>query len=643
MNKQFYHRLTQLIALSLILLAQNNIFAQANNCGCDTVLTEAGIYRPATATQRGRFYLNIGAGKTICIRAGNYSQFRFFDFQGAPNAPITIKNCGGLVTMGNRFTTGGVVFQNCRYFKVTGSGDAAITYGIRIDSSGGGAPGIAIAAKSSDCEVERCEITRCGFSGIMAKTDPTCDSSTWFRNFTMYNLHIHHNYIHDLGGEGLYIGNSFFDNGMTRTCNGAAVRMYPHQIVGLRIHHNRIERSEAEGIQYGCAPDAEVHNNYIEDAGIAPFQNYQNNGIQIGAGSGGKLFNNIVKRARGAGIIAVGIQGNNTVFNNLIIEAGGGVFVDNRKNSDTILNNTFDFINNTMINCADGIVIYNEKSTNTIANNVFISHRSTRWFYFLQGATANRLNNYVATWQAGAKFVDTLTGDYRPATGSPLIDMGANVSSMGINFDLNNAPRPSGTSFDIGAYEFLHVNTNTKVVNFRCQADLPDLKKLAWTAVNNSEIASFELERARNGQDFESIGNLTSQSNPITSDYQYRDTEPLPQSQFYRLKVIKTDGGVLYSNVISTKNISPDVKIYPPSVNDNALKIKNLPIANDLNIQVVNALGQVAFIKNISLNDLGEDTLFLDVSMLPKGLYVCAVIHKNKILQADKFVIQQGF
>lgn len=643
MNKQFHNRLTQLIALLLILLSQTNVFAQANNCGCDTTLTEAGIYRPATPTQRGRFYLNIGAGKTICIRSGNYSQFRFFDFQGAPNAPITIKNCGGLVTIGNRFTTGGLVFQNCRYFKVTGSGDSSITYGIRIDSSGGGAPGMAIAAKSSDFEVERCEITRCGFSGIMAKTDPNCDPSTWLNNFTMYNLHIHHNYIHDLGGEGLYIGNSFYDAGLRRICSPDTIRVYPHKILNLRIHHNRIERSEAEGIQYGCAPDAEVFNNYLEDVGIAPFQNFQNNGIQTGAGSGGRLFNNIIKRARGAGIIAVGIQGRNQVFNNLIIEAGGGVFVDNRKNSDTILNNTYDFINNTMINCGDGIVIYNEKSTNTIANNVFITNKSTRWFYFLQGATANRFNNHVATWQAGANFIDTLNGDYRPAAGSPLIDAGTNFSTMGINFDINNTPRPSGTSFDIGAFEFLHVEAKTKILNFRCHADLPDLKKLAWTAVNNSEIASFELERSENGRNFENIGNLTAQGNAVASDYQYRDTDPLPQSQFYRLKVLKTDGGILYSNTISTKNISPDVKIYAPSVSDNALKIKNLPIVNDINIQVVNALGQVAFIKNVSLNDLGNDTLFLDVSMLPKGLYVCSVVQKNKILQADKFLIQQGF
>lgn len=641
MNKRIYNRLTQLIALFSLLLSQNTSFAQANNCGCDTTLTEAGIYRPATATQRGRFYLRIGAGQTICIRSGNYSQFRFFDFQGAPNAPITIKNCGGLVTIGNRFTTGGLVFQNCRYFKVTGSGDSAITYGIRIDSSGGGAPGIAIAAKSSDCEVERCEITRCGFSGIMAKTDPSCDSSTWLNNFTMYNVLIHHNYIHDLGGEGLYIGNSFFDNGMTRTCNGVSVRMYPHRIVGLRIHHNRIERSEAEGIQYGCAPDAEVYSNYIEDAGIAPFQNYQNNGIQVGAGSGGRLFNNIVKRARGAGIIAVGIHGGNKIFNNLIIEAGGGVFVDNRVN--TIPNQTFDFINNTMINCGDGIVMYNETSINTIANNVFITNKSTRWFYFLQGATANRFNNYVATWQVGAKFVDTLNGDYRPQVGSPLIDMGANVSSMGINFDLNNAPRPSGTSFDMGAYEFLQASTSTKVVNFRCQADLPDLKKLAWTAINPNEIEAFELERAENGRNFEKIGDLAAQSNAVASDYQFKDTEPLPQSQYYRLKIVKTDGGILYSNIISTKNITADIKIYSPSVSDNSIKIKNLPIANDINVQVVNALGQVAFVKSINANDLTNDTFLIDVSTLPKGLYICSVTQKNKILQADKFVIQQGF
>jgi hypothetical protein len=48
-------------------------------------------------------------------------------------------------------------------------------------------------------------------------------------------------------------------------------------------------------------------------------------------------------------------------------------------------------------------------------------------------------------------FLDPRLYDFRPASGSPLIDKGMN---LGIFVDLNNNPRPVGNGYDIGSYEF---------------------------------------------------------------------------------------------------------------------------------------------------------------------------------------------
>ncbi len=104
---------------------------------------------------------------------------------------------------------------------LSGKGDATYTYGIKlINSNASNGMGVTVGDLSSDCELEHIEVAKAGFAGMMVKTDPGCDPATWRDNFAMYKVKIHDNYIHDTGGEGLYIGNSFYGSGMTVTCDG---------------------------------------------------------------------------------------------------------------------------------------------------------------------------------------------------------------------------------------------------------------------------------------------------------------------------------------------------------------------------------------------------------------------------------------
>lgn len=412
--------------------------------GCDYLINKAGMYRLSA----------VQPGQTICVQAGHYEWLRFLDISGAPGNPVRIVNYGGQVTVGGTVYYAGMQFFNDRYFVLDGRTDPQLQYGFKVTQTGAGASAVNINGKSSDCEVAGIEVAQAGFAGIMVKTDPSCDPSTWRDAFTMQDVNIHHNYVHDVQGEGLYLGSSFW-NGQTINCNGISQRVYPHTIMGLSVHHNRVERTGAEGLQYACAPDADVHHNSIRQPGQAPFAAYQNNGLQIGGGAGGRCWANVIQQVPGNGLIIIGHLGNNLIANNVISDIGeNGVFCDDREGS---LPNTYAaFINNTLVRCGhDGFRLYNQNNTITLDNNVVVGLGPYyRPVSLLQGATVTPRNLFFTNDLNAPGFTDQAGSDFRPTATSPLVDTGRDVSAWTITTDVADNARPQNGLYDIGAYEF---------------------------------------------------------------------------------------------------------------------------------------------------------------------------------------------
>lgn len=416
---------------------------------CDYTIWQSGEYSPLN--------LSAEAGNTICILPGNYTNLKLSNFVGSDTQPLIIKNASGQVVIQNSTTNlSGISFSNCRYFQLTGTGDTNVPYGIKIAGTGSGAMGITVGAKSSDCEIDHLEISNTGFAGIMTKTDPSCDASTWKGNFVMTNVKLHHNYVHDVAGEGIYAGNSFASSGVTVTCSGISQKVYPHTIEGLEIYENHFERIGCEGIQYGCSTNAKVHHNTIINSGVSPFDNYQSNGIQIGEGSGGDCYNNTVINARGTGIIMLGFLGNQTVYNNLIVNAGyNGLFADSR--SSSIPNTFLRIANNSIINSqSDAIKLYSLIHSHEVVNNLIINPATGKFLVKLgTPVLVNERNNFMNMSIGTAFLNDAANGNYYPTSNSPLVNTGENLSNWGIVFDRDNNARPSGSGYDIGSFEFI--------------------------------------------------------------------------------------------------------------------------------------------------------------------------------------------
>ena len=196
---------TRIMHIFIGLLASTISVASFADCGCDYVV-------PAGQHVTDGAALGIQPGDVICLQAGtSYGNLKFTNLQGTADNPIIIRNCGGQVTI-NTAATFVLKTENSRHFRITGSGDANYEYGIVL--RGAVSLGLTLDALSTDFEVDHLEVSNVGFAGIMAKTDPSCGKPYDRSKFTMRNINIHHNYVHDTGGEGLYVGNSFYANGM---------------------------------------------------------------------------------------------------------------------------------------------------------------------------------------------------------------------------------------------------------------------------------------------------------------------------------------------------------------------------------------------------------------------------------------------
>jgi hypothetical protein len=392
---------------------------------------------------------NIPAGATIFIPAGTRGALLFKNLKGTAEAPITITNQGGKAIISTSVTASyAFKTQNCSYFKVTGKGTASVNNGLVVN---GGNISMTMDDLSSDFEISGVEVCNSGFAGIMAKTDPSCDAATWRGHFTMKNVLIHNNYVHKTGGEGLYIGNSFYADGISLSCG----KVLPHDVVNAKIYANFVDSTGSEGIQVGSAVSGcEIYNNMVINPGMSPFSAYQDNGIQIGEGTGGRCCNNLIANAPGNGIIVLGL-GNNQVFNNYILNSNGyGIFADSRYTPGPY----FQFINNAIINSKLGGIKLNSETIpmNTVINNAIVQSGGASLAIIKKSSSVKLTasNNYITTNVANIKYVNYNGGDFHLLSSSPLVKAGQNTTAYGVSFDYFSTPRPLLSTFDIGAAKY---------------------------------------------------------------------------------------------------------------------------------------------------------------------------------------------
>lgn len=466
--------------LSIILSVQLSAFIiYAQDCGCDHVIEPSSSLQVINDSD-----FDYQPGDTFCFQAGVYDAIRLKGFKGTANAPLLFKPCGGKVEI-KATTYTALQFIESQYIHLTGQGITGTEYGIHISESKSGTSGVSVAYLSSDFEIDHLEISNVGFAGIVAKTDPSCDDpDTWRSNFTLENLKIHNNYIHDTGGEGMYVGPTYGYE--TTTLADDCDQGFAHLLHNVEIYDNKLSNLGWDGLQVSLASEnLQIYNNTIENYGTR-LEGNQNFGLALGGGCKGRIYNNIILQddayavERQRGISMINTISGTYVYNNVIEGAGEyGIWMHIRMTSEATNDDGYYFFNNTIIKPKGVGILYNNcipqgggcrpRMKNAFYNNLIIDpganyENSGFWKTadeaFVDFITkevrdnAVKSNNLFSRDMNAIGFTDVESNNYALTENSPAVDYGRDLLQYDINYDLNNSFRPVGEAFDAGAYEF---------------------------------------------------------------------------------------------------------------------------------------------------------------------------------------------
>ncbi|MCK5218092.1 right-handed parallel beta-helix repeat-containing protein, partial [bacterium] len=358
-----------------------------------------------------------------------------------------------------------MLIEDCRYIHLLGNNYGSETYGIRLT---GGSSCLRLV-NTRDVEIAYFELYDASHVGIGM-------SQCWapwecVDTEIMENVTIRHNYIHDVGGEGMYLGKS------SRT-NAPKFR-------DIQVYNNRVENCGWDGIQLGqtIGENNNIYNNTVKNTGHGGTNIYcWSTGVHQTAPCQGQWFG-IVTNPENYGVniyrnyvqdvyfTAISTHSDSDgpvdIYDNVVWNAGyRGISVQSGIGLSTV-------INNTVISSIRGISTKSGDTTGEIRYNLVIANSSGGINSDYSTKNDNRTQANIAT----ENFVNAATGDFRLTASSPAKDAGIGGGYSTVDIDWNT--RPFGSAPDIGAYEY-GVNQN--------QFSPADLNQDGWTDIQDIQL-----------------------------------------------------------------------------------------------------------------------------------------------------------
>ena len=166
--------------------------------------------------------------------------------------------------------------------------------------------------------------------------------------------------------------------------------------------------------------------------------------------------------------------------------------------------------------------------------------------------------------------------------------------------------------------------------------------RLSWTAMNENNMLSHEIQKSTNGSSFSSIGTVAAQNNPALYQYTFSDATPVSGNNYYRLRSTDETGRVSYSNILQLNDgvYKTDFVVLPNPVNGGVLNLQLFNFSSGkYNISLYSNGGQKVFARSTYFSQ-GSSTEVINLPPdLGKGLYFLQVtdgvnrINKQVMLQ----------
>lgn len=391
---------------------------------------------------------DVSPGDVVCLTGGTRGPLHIRGVSGTAADPIVFTNHGDVtVVRGDHSDYAGIDITDSAHLVITGTGVAS-RCGASVDRGDqrcgivvtGTGRGIAATERTDHVKVDHVEIVGTSHSGIFMKTG--ADEGTTRDEWTQHGTQVVDNYLHGVGREGLYIGSSFYSEGIDPVLSG------------VEASRNLIIESGWDGLQVGSAvEDCEIRGNRVIRAGTED-RDDQRSGIINNRGSVCDILDNVVVGSAAQGIFVQG-NGGNLVGNNLILQPGWRTSSEGDGITVTRGSNTgvgVEIVHNTIVGAPRaGVRFRNDLGEgNLVANNLVVATRTT---VDVEDPDVLVSHNVVAPTLDTGGFVDPWNSDYRLAAGSPAIDAGMDLPDP-LTSDLTGWPRPEGEGYDAGSFEY---------------------------------------------------------------------------------------------------------------------------------------------------------------------------------------------
>jgi parallel beta-helix repeat protein len=364
----------------------------------------------------------VAAGDSVFAESGGYVGF---DLRtgGSASLPIVFIGYGDTTTIitQNSVTPDGINIENADWVVIDNF------YVVGIQRAG-------IRVALSEHVVIKNNI--CSHNGRWGIFTGFADYAVIENNLCMYSQQEH----------GIYFSNSA-DHPVIRynTC---------HHNYGNGIHMNGDESMGGDGL----ITDATVECNIIYENGVGG-----GSGINCDGVAESRIFNNLLYLNHSSGISLYQIDAsagsyNTKVYNNTIISASDGRWCLNI-NTDSYADTVY---NNILINlhswrgsiaidtsslpdfCSDYNIVV-DRMSNDGGNTTMTLAQWQALGYDINSFLGDPLDSIFLNWSSG---------DYHLRENSQAIDVGTDLVSPIVQYDLDNVSRPQGAGYDIGAYEY---------------------------------------------------------------------------------------------------------------------------------------------------------------------------------------------
>jgi hypothetical protein len=164
--------------------------------------------------------------------------------------------------------------------------------------------------------------------------------------------------------------------------------------------------------------------------------------------------------------------------------------------------------------------------------------------------------------------------------------------------------------------------------------------RLLWATASEENALSFEVQRSVNGSTFEKIGTKVAAGNStVTNYYEFMDNNPQNGMNYYRIKLINTDGTEEFTEIKVIENtFAADFSVYPNPSSDIIHFNSTTDKVEDIKVEILDILGRVVKTE-IHKSVIGKNNVPLRIAELQSGSYSlrATFLQSNKTNSA-KFV-----